>query len=254
MTRWLRHLANEFQRIVALKRRYAFDTLLALGFLLFLFSGLILAVLSVSGKSLASGEADGLIVGFAVWLFAASAASSACQDVQEETDQRTLEQLCIAPLPLWGLLALRALLGLAGALLTLLAALLCAHWATGGRLQGDWAVVVAACLLAAPALVGLGYALAGVMLLAKRAELLLVLSFASVMALVALPALPVNALALLPYSLGAAAARAAAAGTTLPLSVWVFIAANALVWLVFGLVAYLWFERRARRLGVLGHF
>jgi len=254
MKRWPRHLFNEVQRTWALKRRYWFESLLALGFLAAMFGGLLFAVLSVGGQSLASGEADGLIVGFAVWLFAASACGSASQDVQQETEQRTLEQLCIAPLPLWALLALRAVLTLLGALLTLLVALGLAHVLTGGRLQGDWVATVAACLLAAPALMGLGYALAGVMLLAKKAEMLMVAVFPVVIGLVALPAYPVNALALLPYTLGAATARATAAGAQPEMLVWLLIALNGLVWAVLGGIVYSWMERRARYLGVLGHF
>jgi ABC-2 type transport system permease protein len=254
MKRWPRHLLNELRRTWALKRRYWFETLLALGFLVAMFCGLLFAVVSVGGRSLASGEADGLIVGFAVWLFALSACGSASQDVQQETEQRTLEQLCIAPLPLWGLLALRAVLTLLGALLTLLVALGLAHALTGGRLQGDWFATIAACLLAAPALVGLGYALAGVMLLAKKAELLLTAMFPVVIGLVALPAYPVNALSLLPYALGAATARATTAGAQPEPLVWLLIALNALVWAVLGGLVYAWTERRARQLGVLGHF
>lgn len=254
MTRWLRHLRNELQRTWLLKRRYWFESLLAFGFIGAMFGGLLFAVLSVSGQSLASGDADGLIVGFAVWLFAAAACGGASQDVQQETEQRTLEQLCIAPLPLWGLLGLRALLTLLGALLTLLLALALAQLFTGGRLQGHWLSTVAACLLAAPALLGLGYALAGVMLLAKKAELLLVAVFPLVIALVALPAYPVNALAWLPYALGAATARATAQGLTPEPLVWLWIALNGIAWAGIGGAVYATLERRARRLGVLGHF
>lgn len=254
MKRWPAHLANELRRNWLIKRRYWFETLLAFGFLAAMFGGLLFAVLSVSGQSLDSGGADGLIVGFAIWLFAAAASGSASQDIQQETEQRTLEQLCIAPLPLWALLALRAVLTLLGALLTLGLALGSSHWLTGGRLQGDWGLTVAACVLAAPALLGLGYAVAGVMLLAKKAELLMVAVFPLVIGLVALPAYPVNALAWLPYALGAATARATAQGAEPEALVWLLIAGNGLAWAAAGLLVYRLLERRARRLGVLGHF
>jgi ABC-2 type transport system permease protein len=254
VTRWTRHLLNELHRTWMLKRRYWFETLLALGFIVVMFGGLLFAVLSVSGQSLASGGADGLIVGFAVWLFALSASGSASQDIQQETDQRTLEQLCIAPLPLWALLALRTVLTMLGALLTLVVALVLAQALTGGRLQGHWGLTIAACLLAAPALLGLGYALAGVMLLAKKAELLLTAVFPLVIALVALPAYPVNAWGWLPYALGAATARATAQGAVPEAWVWGLIVTNGLAWGALGLSLYAMLERRARRLGVIGHF
>lgn len=108
--------------------------------------------------------------------------------------------------------------------------------------------------MASPALVGLGYALAGVMLLAKKAELLLTAMFPVLIGLVALPAYPVNALGLLPYALGAATARATAAGAQPEPLVWLLIALNGLVWALIGGLVYRWTEWRARHLGVLGHF
>ena len=120
MTRWPAHLLNELHREWLMKKRYWFESVLGLGFIVTVFAGLLLAVVKVGGQPLEAGGADGLIVGFAVWLFALSASGSACQDVQEETSQRTLEQLCIAPLPLAGLLALRMALSLGFAVLMLL--------------------------------------------------------------------------------------------------------------------------------------
>ncbi|MCU7370343.1 hypothetical protein PEC18_05635 [Paucibacter sp. O1-1] len=254
LSRWPRHLANELRRAFYLQRRYWFEGLLGLGLLLSLFGGLLYAVLSVSGSALASGEADGLIVGFVLWLFAASAFGSVCQDVQEETEQRSLEQLSLGPLPLWALLSLRALLKLLGGLLMLGLTLWLAEWLAGGRLQISHGPVLAAALLAVPALIGVGYALGGLLLLVKKAELLLVVCYPAVIGLVALPAYPINAQALLPYALGAAAARASAAGAALPASVFGWIALNSLAYLLAGLLIYGVLERRARRLGVLGHF
>src|SRR5690606_24562931 len=110
MMRLFHHLYNEFWRKLYLLRRYWFEAVLSLGLALFLFGGLIFTVLSVGGSTLDSGAVDGIIVGFAIWLFANTAMSGAMGDVEEETEQRTLEQICLAPLPLGALLAVRALL------------------------------------------------------------------------------------------------------------------------------------------------
>lgn len=248
------HSRNELRRALALKRRYWFESLLGLGFLLSLFGGLLYAVLSVSGNSLASGEVDGLILGFALWLFAMQAFSSASDDVREETEQRSLEQLCMAPLSLPWLLGLRALLGLLGGLLMLTLTLMLIQVLGLGRLQLDLGLTVGLALLAAPALMGLGYAVAGTLLLVKKGELLLVATFPLVMGLVALPAYPLNGWSLLPYALGAAAAKAAVAGTPLPPELFAWVALNSALYLALGLLVYRLLERQARRLGVLGHF
>jgi hypothetical protein len=58
----------------------------------------------------------------------------------------------------------------------------------------------------------------------------------------------------LPYALCAAAARAAAAGADVPAEVWGWIALNGLLYLVAGRYLFIRLLRRARELGVLGHF
>jgi len=252
-TPWIAHLVNEMRRSLWLARRYWVETLLGLGFMLSLFGGLLLAVLKASGQSLDQGGADGLIVGFAVWLFASSATHGICKDIQEETEQRTLEQLSLAPLPLRSLLALRCALSLMSSLLLTALTLALIVWLTEGRVQFSLGVLAMA-LAGAPALVGVSFALAGAMLMVKRGELLMVASYPVVMGLVALPAYPVNAWALLPYALSAATARATTTGAQADWITWAIVALNSLVYLALGSALFQLLLARARKLGVLGHF
>ena len=249
----LHHLGNELRRSLYLARRYWVESLLGIGLVLSLFGGLLVAVVQVSGKSLDSGEVDGLIVGFAVWLFAQSAFGSISSEISSETEQRTLEQISLSPRSLGGLLSVRALLGLSGSLLLLLLTLGLAHALTDGRVQVN-ATVLAVTLLGAPSLMGVSYAMAGLMLLVKRGELLLVAAFPVLIGLVALPAYPPDAWSVLPYALSAAAARAAAAGEVLAWSTWGAVALNAGLYLLAGRLVFQVLLRWARRLGVLGHF
>lgn len=252
--RLFKHLYNETCRNALLLRRYWFEAVLSLGFVLLLFGGLIFTVLSVGGGSLESGSVDGIIVGFAVWLFASTAMGGAMGDVAEETEQRTLEQICLAPLPLGTLLAVRAVLQLGGGLLMLVITLMVIEVFTGGRLEIAYVPTLAAALLAAPSLVGVGFALAGVLLLSKKGTGIQVATFPMVLGLMALPAYPLNALAFLPFAFGAAAARASAAGTALGPEVYALIALNSAFYFAVGLLVYRRFEQHARKLGVLGHF
>lgn len=252
--RLLKHLYNEFCRNALLLRRYWFEAALSLGLVLMLFGGLIFTVLSVGEGTLESGSVDGIIVGFAVWLFATAAMGGAMGDVVEETEQRTLEQICLAPLPLGTLLGVRALLQLGGGLLMLVITLMIIEVMTGGRLEIPYGPTLGAALLAAPSLLGVGFALAGVLLLSKKGAGIQVATFPLVLGLLALPAFPINALALLPFALGAAAARASAAGTELGPEVFAVIALNSAFYLALGLLIYRRFEQHARRLGILGHF
>ena len=254
MSRPLPHLLNELRMLLYLKRRYWFETLLGLLFLAGACAALVFVILAVGGKSFDSGALDGLIVGFALWQFAAASYASASNDIAEETRQRTIEQLYIVPISLARLLATRAVLQLLFGLVTLLLAVAAIQWVTGGRLQADIGPLIAAALLAAPSLVGVGYAMAGLLLLVKRAELAQGLMYFALISLVALPAYPVNEFALLPYALGAAAAKAAAAGTALDAQTYALIATNSVAYLLAGWLLFRALERRARQLGVLGHW
>ena len=252
--RFFKHLYNEFWRSLYLLRRYWFEAALSLGLVLVLFGGLVLTVLSISESTLESGSVDGIIIGFALWLFANIAMSGAMGDVTEETEQRTLEQICLAPLPLGALLGVRALLQLGGGLILLVVTLMVIEAVIGGRLQMQYAPTLGAALLAAPSLLGVGFALAGVLLLAKKGDIVMVVTFQLLLGLMALPAYPVNALVFMPYAIGAAAARAAASGAELGYEVFLLIALNSACYFAAGVHIYRRFEQHARKLGVLGHF
>lgn len=251
--RLVHHLLNEARRAVCLARRYWVESLLGFGLVASLFGGLLFAVLQASNASLAAGGADGLIAGFAVWVFASAAAQGSSSEIMQETEQRSVEQLSLAPIRLETLLALRLLLDLLMALALLMLTLGLAQLLTGGRVTLN-AAVLGLAILGVPALVGIGYALAGVMLLVKRGEVVVMAAFPLLIGLIALPAYPLNALAWLPYALCAAAARAAAGGVHIPSDVWGWIALNGLIYLIAGRYVFTRLLRRARELGVLGHF
>ena len=177
-TPWIRHGMNEARRSLALARRYWVETVLGLGFVVSLFGGLVFAVLKASGQTLDSGQADGLITGFALWMFASGLAHGSAKEITEETEQRTLEQLQLAPLSLERLLAVRLVLETAMGLILLVLTLGLIALLTAGRVQLGLPALGLA-LMGAPAMAGLGYALAGLSLLVKRGELLMIAALPS---------------------------------------------------------------------------
>jgi ABC-2 type transport system permease protein len=251
--RWLHHALNEVRLNLYRARRYLFDTLFAFAFLGVMFGGLLFAVSSISGQGLDSGALDGLLLGFVLWMFAATAYGCASAQISEEMSQRTLEGMCVAPVSLATVLLVRTVLQLVGGVLSLLVLALLLQWLTGGRQQLTSLQALTPVLLAAPSLIGLGYASAGLLLLVKRAEMVPGLLSLALMGLVALPAYPVNALAVLPYALGAAAGKALASGEVLQAGTLGWVGLNSAVYLVLGAGVFAWAERRARQLGVLGH-
>lgn len=253
MKRWLLHAQNELRLTLYRARRYLLETLLGFALLGLLFGGLLWAVASVSGQGLASGALDGLLIGFLLWSFATSAYGCASGEIAEEMRQHTLEPVCVAPLSLSALLLLRTLLRLGSGLLSLGLMVLLLGWLTDGRLQLQHPQALAVLLLGAPSLIGLGYASAGLLLLAKRAEVMPALFSLALMGLVALPAQAGNLWSLLPYALGAASAKAAASGLLPSATTLTWVALNSAIYLGVGLLLFRLAERQARRLGILGH-
>jgi ABC-2 type transport system permease protein len=194
-----------------------------------------------------------LIIGFVLWQLASASYSSASNDIAQETQQRTIEQLCLTPITLPQLLGIRAFLHVLLGLFVFVLVWTLVYWLTGGRLKGDFVFIVAIAALAVPSLVGVGYAMAGLLLLVKRAEIMHALIYLALISLVALPAYPVNAFSLLPYALGAATAKEVAAGGIVPIAVYGLIAVNSLAYLVIGIGTFIQLERRTRELGTLGH-
>lgn len=254
MSRIIHHLGNELRLFFYVKRRYWFETLLGFGLITVLFGGLIYAIAVVGDRRFDSGALDTMIVGFALWQLAAACYGSASSDVAEEMRQRTIEQLCLAPLSLGRLLGVRAVLHVVFATLTFILVWLAIDWLTDSRLQADMPLVLFIVLLSLPSLVGIGFAMGGLLLLFKRIETVHAMVYLGLITLVALPAYPINMLAVLPYALGAATAKAAATGAVIPALVYGCIAVNSFFYLAVGVLAFVLFERRSRSLGVLGHW
>ena len=247
------HGRNEIRLRLYLARRYWFESLFGLGLLLVLFGGLLVAVSQVGNSDFRTGQLDGLMVGFILWLFAITAYASSSHDVADETRARTIEQLCASPIDLWALLGIRTVIRVASGAVILLIALLVIGVVTGGRIHQNFGVVLVLAGLSAPSLMGLGYIMGGIILVAKKAETAQALTYPALIALVALPAYPINWMAVLPYSLGASAARAELSGAAVSGLTYAAIALNSAVWCCCGVLAFHFLERFAKRKGLLGH-
>jgi len=244
---------NESRLCYYQARRYWPESLAAFIATLCVFSGFLYAVAALGDVSLDSGKLDGLIVGFTLWMFASTAYSSVSAETAEEIRQRTLEQLCVAPTPLWAILGTRAILKIAGGLCVLVSMLVVVNLITGGRLNMNYAKMVGTVVLAAPSLVGLGYMMAGVLLVIRKAEALQMLVYPALIGLIAYPAYPMNLAAALPFAYGASVAKLTASGQGLPWTSYLAIGLISLLWLYAGLIIFRWLERQAKRLGVMGH-
>jgi ABC-2 type transport system permease protein len=253
LSRITNHLFNELRLQLYLGRRYWFESIFGFLIIVALFIGLLLTVVTTADSNFTSGKLDGLLVGFVLWMFATTAYGSSSHDITDETRARTIEQLCVAPLRLSTLLACRALVRLLGGSIFLLFALVTLSMATSGRIGQGVPGTIAIALLSAPSLVGVGYLMAGLVLIVKRADLAQALAYPCLIALVAIPVDISNWLALLPYSLGASAARDHMSGGTPTISTLFFVGSNSLIWFLGGVYSFRALEHAAKKRGLLGH-
>ena len=253
MTTFIHHLCNEAWFAFHLKRRYLLHTIMGYLMLIFIFAGLIRADLAASQKSLDTGAADSLIIGFMVWLFAALAYSCTSKDVSEFMEARSIEHAFMAPVPFVYILCVRAFIQILFSIATFIFMVFVMHLILGERSRIEFISLFFACLLAAPSLLGVGLAVSGILLFIKRGEVLLAFTFMGILGLVALPAYPANAWAFLPYSLGAAAARAAGNGEQIAGATFWLISMNSAAYLFLGCVVFSFMQRHVRAKGILGH-
>ncbi|MFP8955904.1 ABC transporter [Natrialbaceae archaeon A-CW3] len=247
-----------FEKQLILLRRYWINTLMMLvGFYLFF------AVIFFGGQAAVGdgidGTLDGLVVGFFLFLAVTAAYFDVAGNVMREAQWGTLEQLFMSPFGIGRVLLAKTLFNVlfsTGIALVLLAVMLVT---TDRSLTIDPLTIVPILMVTILPAVGLGFLFAGLSLLYKRIENVQQLLQFGFIGLIAAPgAVDSEILLVVPFSLGSdILGRAMIDGYRL----WEFEAVtltalvlNALVYLVVGYLLFHLLVRRARRLGVMGHY
>ena len=122
----------------------------------------------INGGDYGQDEQLLVLVGWLTWMVASDCMSELPHTISEEAQTGTLEQVCLVPIPLAGLLAVRSLAyligaGIKGLLAAILAAVFIAPLPAGPSL-------IILFLISLVGAYGLGFALAGLALVFKRSE------------------------------------------------------------------------------------
>lgn len=202
---------------------------------------------------------DGIVVGF--FLFTASLAAffGTAQDVQREAQWGTLEQLFMSPHGIGRVMAIKSVWNVLWSVTVAVVLLLVMLATTDRGLSVEPTTVAIVTVLATCTVLGVGFLFAGLSLLYKRIENVQQLMQFGFIGLIVAPAAGTPRLVgLLPLSQGSAMLHATMTDGTV---LWQFPAADLGLLLGTGvaypLLGYLAFRlcvRRARRLGVMGHY
>ncbi|WP_247731407.1 ABC transporter permease [Halovivax limisalsi] len=250
--------AAVFEKQVILLRRYWINTATML-----VTSYVFFAIIFYGGQAVAGpaieGSLDGLVVGFFLFTATLAAFFGTARNVQREAQWGTLEQLFMSPHGIGRVMAVKSVWNVLWSVAVAFVLLVVMLVTTGRTLTVDPLTVTVVTGLAICSVLGLGFVVAGLSLLYKRIENVQQLVQFAFIGLIAAPATDVHwAIDLLPLSAGSGLLqRSMTEGTTL-LSFRVgdiFILVGTGVGYLFG--GYFVFQlcvRRARRLGVMGHY
>ena len=247
-----------FTKQLILLRRYWINTSMLLVTMYVFFAMIFYGGQAAAGPAIES-SLDGIVVGF--FLFTASLAAffATAQDIQREAQWGTLEQLFMSPHGIGRVMAVKSAWNVAfsvGLSFVLLAVML---GTTDRTLSIDVLTITAITILAVASVLGIGFLFAGLSLLYKRIENVQQIMQFAFIGLIALPATEFSrAMALLPLSQGSAMLHTS---MTANVALWEFhaaelatLTASGLLYLCAGYLAFHYCVRRARRLGVMGHY
>lgn len=239
-------------------KRYPFETLSGFITLFIFFVFLFYAAKALGGARVAAGNTlSDIVVGYFVWTLTVITYSSFSEDMLQEAQVGTLEQIAMSPLGLT-----RVLFGSVVAVFVFqalsMSVMLVAMMAVSGQwLNVDLVTVVPIVLLMLLGLSGVGYAMGGLALVFKRMQSANQILTIGWIALIAVPIARYPLMKYLPLSWGNhLLTRSMSRGESLfsLLGELGFLAVHSATYLVAGILVFKQLERFARSRGLLGHY
>ncbi len=226
-----------------------------------IFYGIFLGSSYMAGGSILGSRLSEIIVGYALWTLMLGAIGNMGWGISMEAQNGTLEQVCVGPLSLRAIFALRSLANLLYDLLLTAMALLLIIVLTGHRIDFSLLEIVPF-ILGIAVSIGIGYLVASVTVLVKRSNQFLNLLQFLLLFLVMTPFTdlkgPLRFIAVIvPAGPQMGVLRHLAIGQSrFPgEAMWLLLAVvNALLWTFAGYVAYGRVHELARSRGSLGHY
>lgn len=246
------------QTIIGL-RRYLFETISGTLTLFLFFLALFYGAKAFGAGAPKFGHSlEGLIVGYLVWSLAIFSYFSMAQDLIQEAQLGTLEQLAMSPMGLGTVLLGRALSGLLWQFVTLAVMLFLIIVTTGKHLHLDVFSMLPIAILTLAGIIGLSLVMGGLAIVFKKVQAALQIMQIAFVAFIAVPLHRFPFLKFLPLKWGTELlGRVMIKGDSLldiPFKDTGFLILHATAYMVVGLLVFKYFERVARSRGLLGHY
>jgi ABC-2 type transport system permease protein len=249
-----RLLITEFRLHMYMTNQYRFESVLFIFIYSAVFAGLFYGAKSfLPGDMSSDATLDKLMFGYFMYIYAMLTFNAAPHGVVEDTNRGYIDQLIMAPQGFLKLLTARVLVKVAWSVVQLTVLVYVAMFITGNWIDFNFLAFYGLLLLATPSLIGIGFINCGLAHVFKKINIVNGLVTMSLMFLVAIDAYPVNVASALPFILGASIARdVVLEGASIPIADIALIVLNSAVYLGIGVYLYGLFERRAKRLNMIG--
>ncbi len=254
-------LAAELRRELTQLFRYPTELLSEVLFISIVFYGLFLGGSYMAGRGILGSRLSDIIIGYTLWTLMMGAIGNMGWAIANEAQNGTLEQVCLAPLPIRVIFALRSVANLAYDFVLTGLALVLIMVLTGHFIHFSPLELVPV-ILSIGVSFGVGYLVASVTILFKRSNQFLNLLQFGVLFLVMTPFTDLPGVfkyiaVVVPIGPQMGVLRHLALGqSSFPgEEAWLLLGiVNMLLWLVIGYAVYGAAHERARSRGALGHY
>jgi ABC-2 type transport system permease protein len=254
-------LAAELRRELTQLFRYPTELMSEVLFITIVFYALFIGGSYMAGHGILGSRLSDMIIGYTLWTLMLGAVGNMGWAIANEAQNGTLEQVCLAPLPIRAIFALRSIANLTYDLLLTGLALVLIMYVTGHSIHFSPLELVPAALSIGVS-IGIGYLVASVTILFKRSNQFLNLVQFGILFLVMTPFTDLPGVfkyiaVIVPIGPQMGVLRHLALGQShFPGEEdWLLLGVvNMLLWLGIGYIVYGWAHERARSRGVLGHY
>ncbi|MDD4658882.1 MAG: ABC transporter permease [Eubacteriales bacterium] len=256
MKLWLGFTAMLKKEII-LMRRYFVNSIGGIITIYFIFMLIFWGYTGIGTPGLQMGTTvENIVVGYVTWLMLMMAWQTIPYSLLQETQEGTLEQLCMSPLGLTALSGFKVVANAITDMLIVIAMLVLTMATTGTSLNIDIISLLPLMLFALMAVSGLGFFFGGITLMYKRIQSYLQIVQFALIALVAADPSPV--FRWLPATLPSHWLRMVMIKgqnlSHIPGRDWLTMLLSSLLYLLVGIAVFKLCEAKARRQGTLGHF
>jgi ABC-2 type transport system permease protein len=253
--RTLNLFVSEVRMLFWTMKRYLFNTLASVGVMFLIFMGMFWGVRTLGGDAVSGDSQDAMLVGYIMWMSAMLAMQTTGNEILNESQGGTLEQLYLSPLGAHRVFFFRALVNLLFNFVFITILLFLSMAATGRWMSVNLPFLYLMVVLSTLSLVGISFMMGGIGLIHKRIGAVNgILSF-GLIGMMMLPTHPQTPNAFLPFIAGASAAnRVIVSGQVFPLWWYFFILGNSLFYLFVGLGVFRIMETKAKRLNKMGQY